>query len=787
VQFPDINAGAELAAAGKTLGMSPDETYDFVIRKIQLTNAKRARQGLPPIEESAAFRGFLDKMAKVRGIDEVYPADIDDKRTVPNFEVEYGEFGNQDELQNFGGIDEQGRIKDAEAAGKELDKARGKKDPNEIVRYYYDKVARKPAQEVFYAGDGQPIPERFQEAAKAKDFGLYRKDVPAPAQQVLRGELERLQAGIDQYGADTFPGIADVVGRIEDDLRVNSDAEASLARELVKRDLGNVNPEVVEANDWKADAVAQEIAQRRFGVGGGGAAADAAIGKIGDIQNLGAVKNKGPGGQAQVTMPVPGRQVEPTSLPIGLANDLNAPVTDNRFAGPLQKQEQWLIDHQPGFREGKVFGDFPQIAIDAQLEGVGEALAKLKLGQQGLDPSYARIRNLNDLQAAADEVIRIAGIEGIKFFDKGDNGNVFNPNPGIEQVLNRARFNENQKNDLARALFQVEAANRNPANANRKARFKKGKPEPRNGEMGGRRLVAIQGENGKEFRVVRAPAKQPVGGAQHQDLGGGQIPIGRIGREKIEGREVKGELQKLDGRRADPPLDRIELRNARMPDQAVRGGEKAPRAGFIKGDVRAMSRAERVRKFGERNAAIANRIEDRFNAAEEARVANAGPVNNMGRIETPNRGVGRIIPGLDYGDEFPQSATSAVVNPRASVSPEMGGGSVPPKPPVMAPAMSPEPEGSYRPIDDSIRNQLGELNSGDAVQGPRQPMIPRERSFGERADYAINKIKGYAKSPRYTRGRRIGYATAGTGAGIVGLDALIGGEREKREEEAMYR
>ena len=54
-------------------------------------------------------------------------------------------------------------------------------------------------------------------------------------------------------------------------------------------------------------------------------------------------------------------------------------------------------------------------------------------------------------------------------------------------------------------------------------------------------------------------------------------------------------------------------------------------------------------------------------------------------------------------------------------------------------------------------------------------------------DYAINKMKGYAKSPRYIRGRRIGYATAGTGAGIVGLDALIGGEREKREEEAMYR
>ena len=760
VQFPDINAGAELAAAGKTLGMSPDETYEFVMRKIQLGNAKRARQGLPPVPESEAFRGFLDKMARVRGIDEAYPADIDDKRTISNAQVEYGEQGNQDELQNFGGIDEQGKIKDVEAAGKEVDKVRGKKDPNEIVRYYYDKVAKKPAQETFYAGDGQPIPTRFQEAAKAKDFGLYRKDVPAPAQQILQEELGRLQAGIDQYGADAFPGIADVVGRIEDDLRVNNSAEASLAAEMVRRDLGNVNPEVVEANDWKADAVAQEIAQRRFGVGGGGAAADAAIGKIGDIQNLGAVKYRGPEGQAKVNMPVPGRQVEPTSLPIGLAGDLNAPVTDNRFAGPLQRQEQWLVDHAPGYREGAVFGDYPQVAIDAQLEGVGEALAKLKLGNQGIDPSYARVRNLNDLQAAADEVVRIAGVEGIKFYDRGEDGNVFNPRPGIDQVLNKARFNENQKNDLARALFQVEAANRNPANASRKARFKKGKPQPEGGEIGGRRLVAIEGADGNEYRVVRDPAKQPVGGAQHQLLGAGQVPIGRIQREKIEGREVKGELQKLDGRRADPPLDRTELRNARMPYQGVRGGEQAPRAGFIKGDVRGMSRAERVQKFGERNAGIANRIEDRYLAAERARRDNAPIANNLGNISEPRSGVGRFIEGLDYG-AFPQAATSAAVNPQASVSPEMGGGSIPPKPPaISAAASNPQPE-KYEQLGYKFRPDGASRGNRD-----RREIVKRLEQGAMR--------------------RRAGLAAGAGAAAGAGLMALIGGERDKRQQEAQY-
>jgi hypothetical protein len=280
----------------------------------------------------------------------------------------------------------------------------------------------------------------------------------------------------------------------------------------------------------------------------------------------------------------------------------------------------------------------------------------------------------------------------------------------------------------------------------------------------------------KEFRVVRAPAKQPVGGAQHQDLGGGQIPIGRINREKIEGREVKGELQKLDGRRADPPLDRIELRNARMPFQAVRGGEQAPRAGFIKGDVRAMSRAERVQKFGERNAAIANRIESRYNAAEEARAANAGPVNNMGRIETPNRGVGRIVPGLDYGDEFPQSATSAVVNPRSSVSPMMPD---PWEAPTSAPRTQMERSGGMQPLKrPPAALPYGAGDNPFGVQGPE------EGNLGRRT---YSSIKNFMKSPQNKRGRRIGYVSAGTGAGIIGLDALIGGERDKREEEAMYR
>ena len=95
-------------------------------------------------------------------------------------------------------------------------------------------------------------------------------------------------------------------------------------------------------------------------------------------------------------------------------------------------------------------------------------------------------------------------------------------------------------------------------------------------------------------------------------------------------------------------------------------------------------------------------------------------------------------------------------------------------------------------ITDSIRNELAELNSGPTQgpgrapqQGPRMGG-PRDRSMGERVAYATNKIKGYATSPRFQRGRRRGYAAGGAVAGIAGLSELIGNEQEKRQQEAMY-
>ena len=90
---------------------------------------------------------------------------------------------------------------------------------------------------------------------------------------------------------------------------------------------------------------------------------------------------------------------------------------------------------------------------------------------------------------------------------------------------------------------------------------------------------------------------------------------------------------------------------------------------------------------------------------------------------------------------------------------------------------------STQPITDEIRNQLAELNSGP-IQGPSeapQTQVPKTNQRQKLMD----RINSMRTEPRYQSGRRIGYAVGGGIAGIAGLNALIGGEREKREEEAM--
>ena len=705
------------------MGVSDEDAARLIYR----AQRKLERGGRSNTQMDQVFDQFVAKAGKVGALNVDMPASIDELRTVSNREVEYGEFGNQDELQNFGGLDEKGNIKNVEQAQKEIEKARGKRDSNLLSRTYFEKGKEGPQREEIYVQDGMPVPARFVEAAKDRDFGIYQEGVAAPAAQVQRMERDALVQGVDQFGADAFPGVqdpqraqgvltpsaADLIGRINDDIQGNRSAEQSLVREMVNRDRLRQNAEVVESNNWRAQAAANVIGQD-FAVGGPGARADQAIENIGNIAQLGPAKVAY---DFEVSNnPVDRGTAIPDSLPLNLPDQYNAPLTDNRYAGPLQKQEQWLVDAIPGYRESGAFGAYGDVSINEQIGLARAAIQNAKIQGQAVDLGDMKIRGLMDLQEAADQVIGLGQQRNQAFFNQVDGKNIVNRNPGIGEVLERGGMNARQVGDVAKAMFALEAARHNPLNQSRTEQY----------------------FGGESVNLARPVA---FGGC-HPALGGGEARISMLGREKVGGREIKGQLQKLDGKRGNPgePLNAQELAQARMPFQAGVAGEGVQRARFVRGADRGLSEDAIYEKYGPVNGQIANAVIQR---AEQAQGSN--PDGFGVRVQRQRN--------MDPG-------------PIADTGPD----------PYQAPPATGSgfTEQTQRRVPNSMLNTLAELNSGP-TQGPRTPGIRQK---------IMNSVKrapsNFRAAPRY---QRIGAVAGGAIVGAMGLDGLIGGERNRREEE----
>jgi hypothetical protein len=764
----DGNAAVRLRKAAISMGISDEDAAKLIFRaKRKLERGGRSNTPIDQVVDQ-----FVSKAGKVSNLNVEMPADIDMNRTISNSEVEYGEFGNQDEIQNFGGLDKQGRTANREQAQQEIEKARGKRDSNLLSRTYFEKGKEGPQREELYIPDGMPVPARFVEAAKDRDFGIYQEGVAAPAAQVQRMERDALIQGVDQYGADAFPGVqdpqraegvltpsaADLIGRINDDIQGNRSAEQSLVREIVLRDRQRQNSEVVESNNWRAQAAANLIGQD-FAVGGRGAAADQAIANIGNIAQLGPAKVAY---DFQVSNnPVDRGTAIPDSLPLNLPDQYNAPLTDNRYAGPLQKQEQWLVDAIPGYRQSGAFGAYGDVSINEQISLARAAIQNAKIKGQVVDLGDMQIRGLMDLQEAADQVISLGRQNNQPFFNQVDGRNIVNRNPGIGEVLERGGMNARQVGDVAKAMFALEAARRNPINKARKEMY-------------------FGGESVNLDRPVEF-------GGYHPALGGGEARISMLGREKVGGREIKGQLQKLDGKRGNPgePLNAQELAEARMPFQGGVAGEGVKRARFVRGADRGLSEDAIYEKYGPINGQIANEVIQR---AEQAQGSN--PDGFGVRVERQRN----MDPGPVF-DVGPDPWTQPVGTSTGFTQQIVRTTSQRPQAALPYGIQSAGPsQGPTRPLTNELKNELAALSSGYSEQGPRpaanftDPGIKPDgpsvspRRIRQEADYRqsvrnLGRIRGY--------GRNAAIA-GGAVAGLAGLDGLINGERRKREEE-QYR
>jgi hypothetical protein len=235
---------------------------------------------------------------------------------------------------------------------------------------------------------------------------------------------------------------------------------------------------------------------------------------------------------------------------------------------------------------------------------------------------------------------------------------------------------------------------------------------------------------------------------------------------------------------------------------AIQGGIKGevPRANFIRGDVRQMGRPERVRRFGKENADAAGKVEANFLAGEEARRRRAQG-QQIVEIRPQRRGGNTGFPDVsrtDAGEGFRNVAIPSSKQPieEARVAPSMGpdpwAGTGPARmePAIQggqqAPQLALPPGRSARDVPSDMKAVLNQLTPEANVKSTDPP----GSQFRFSPDYQSRKGRTNREIgrgiERQNLRKRVGGGAAAA-AGLTGLAALIGGERDSRNEEEQYR
>lgn len=378
----------------------------------------------------------------------------------------------------------------------------------------------------------------------------------------LRDALTRLQAGTSQYGYDAFPGSADVAGRLEADITPDRGSDASLGEELVRRDSRRFDGETQEANDFRAAAEAERIARDSYTVNGPGAMADESIGRMSEIRSLGkvgeteiVVNTANDAIQGEATQRADGVYLNPqTGDPIarqgpelpGISVGDNMPnngSSSNALNSP-QTARQWVTQAIPDYRESSSsFGSYPQVDITLQTTNFAN-----KVREYGEKNNIPELTQVSGNIRSIDELEKVVQFIAAKRAASGQGLTV--PNPEIAGaslpagrnttggVMNALNIQLGEQQQLANAMFQLDAAQRSSVNENPTgtylSRLTKQGPQP----MGQGDIVfdAAEAINSKEgaATVARIPKGSTIG-VRNEDSG------------KIERKTIVNELAALSG------------------------------------------------------------------------------------------------------------------------------------------------------------------------------------------------------------------------------------------------
>lgn len=455
--------GAELAAAGKALGLTEEETLAAVSR--QYRRQRRADQSLT---RSDVLRQMMQSASSIStdvGTAEVQGVGYKGEDDVA---FAFGEDVGYNSLSGSTRADDEQTYRDNDR-GFTTDEETGlvRRENFEETRGNSDPVAPKSA-----LRDALGDLER----AKGRDQGMMN----AIGRMFGGGnpvdtEIDTAQSALQQY------------------LQSERPSDARVGRAMVRQDRQRFDDEVMEANDFRADAEAQSIARDGYTFNGPGAMADEAIGKIAEIRSLGkigetahVIRTADDAIQGQITRRHDGVYLDPRTgnpvaiqgpeLPTVMAGDRtpNNGSSSNGLNAP-QTAREWVASTVPEYREGgRTFGDYPQVDITMETTNFANQLREYgrKIGMGGLENTSSNIRSVEELQkvaSAVDQFTRQDQDAKKKLLIQDPNRPGKNVPAGgqiVSGLMNALRMSSGDEQRLANALFQLDAAERSSVNQN---------------------------------------------------------------------------------------------------------------------------------------------------------------------------------------------------------------------------------------------------------------------------------------------------------------------------------
>ena len=512
---------------------------------------------------------------------------------------------------------------------------------------------------------------RLAEAVNRGEIGLddpieFENFAPFPRRNV--GDvLNRM--GLQEFPEQEVRGAQDRAAAMfrEDRQGKRRDARAQLREIAIQRKAAGNPLSKAEAQELlqrlaypkdKQDAIAGESAERlrKQNVNYNREMREQNIGRIAEVKMLGAAKDVDKGGNVQrVVMgediyrgdayPI----VERAAVGAGFGQDVivghagivdgkmqelgdvNFPDSSNAANAPIQGRGQiWAAENvRPMGKEGG--GTFGPNKID--LVGPGRNFMAAAKGQFDLSDFSDDIRDPAEFEAVVDRIIELKAASGKPFMApvEGDlapgqkRRQVAVTEPGVADVIRQLRLPAQEQGRLADAIDMMRIQKARGINEGRREAFRQGLPA------------------GGEDRNIVFEAPRLVDA---------EVPIAKVGNQKIKGKGVGAALRALKegnaqreldkagllytegegGKRVMLPdaIDAIREGNRALPDarqalMGVAGGDEEPRAKFIKQAGRDMSPAEREQRFGGQNAEVMNEVERRYYEDRQLREAAAVP------------------------------------------------------------------------------------------------------------------------------------------------------------------